>query len=70
MKPDPRPTKPPRQQPLRFSAMNDQVTLWNSLTEQQKQECRQVLSQMLVAVVRHARNAIHDNHNFPTQDSE
>jgi hypothetical protein len=29
-----------------------------------------VLSQMMVAVLQHARNAIRDDHNFPAQDSE
>jgi hypothetical protein len=70
MTPNPRPTKPPRQRHLSFSPMNDQVDLWNDLTQQQKPKCRQVLSQMLLAVARHARNTVRDNDDFRTCDSE
>jgi enhancing lycopene biosynthesis protein 2 len=70
MKPNRRPTNRSRQRPLPFSATNDQVDLWNNLTGQQKPECRQILSQMLVAVARHARNAVHDNHDLHARDSE
>ena len=70
MTPKPRPTKSSRQHALPFSAMGDQVDLWNSLTEQHQPECCQVLSQMLVAVVQHARNAMRDSYDFPAPDSE
>jgi hypothetical protein len=29
-----------------------------------------VLSQMLIAVARHARHTVHDNRDFPAHDSE
>ena len=70
MEPIPPPPRPLRQQSLLLSATSDQVDLWNGLTEHQRLECRQVLSQMLIAVARHARNAIRDNHDFPAHHSE
>lgn len=70
MKKSPRTTKSPRQQPLPFPSINDQVDLWTGLTEQHQQECRQVLCQMLVAITRHSRNVTHDDHEFLAQDLE
>ena len=58
------------QRPLQFPAGNDRVELWEGLTERQQQECRQALSQMLVAVARHSRNAIDDHREFLDQGPE
>ena len=70
MKPSPPATRAPRQQSLPLSATSDHVDLWNGLADHQKLECRQVLGQMLVAVVRHGRNAVRDDSDFLTQHSE
>lgn len=70
MKKSTRATRLPRQQTLSFRAIKGQVDLWNSLTEQQQQDCRQAVRQLLIAAARHARNAAHDNHEFPAHDPE
>ena len=59
-----------RQRPLQFPTMTGQVEPWDSLTEQQQQECRQALRQMLVAVVLYSRDAIEDHPGPTDQDSE
>ena len=70
MKNSPRATKSPRQQPLPLPSINGQVDLWTALTERHRQECRQVLCQMLVAITRQSRNVAHDDQVFLTQNSE
>jgi hypothetical protein len=70
MKKSPRATRLPRQQALPFRAIKGRVDLWSSMTEQQQQDCRQVMRQLLVATVRHDRNAAHDNPDFPLHDLE
>jgi hypothetical protein len=70
MKNSPRATESPRQQPLPLPSIDDQVDLWNALTERHRQECRQVLCQMLVAITRLSRNVTHDDQAFLTQNSE
>jgi len=50
--------------------MNDHVDLWNSLTEQQQQDCRQALRQILVAVARQARNTAHDDRELLAYNPE
>ena len=64
MNPSPRTTGAPRQRPLLFPAMSGRIELWNGLPEQQQQECRQALRQILVAVACHPRNTI-DEHREP-----
>ena len=70
MKPILPPPRPLRQRSLPLSATSDQVDPWNGVTEHQRRECRQVLSQMLIAVARHARNAIRDNHDGHAHHAE
>jgi hypothetical protein len=50
--------------------MSGKIELWNSLSERQRQECRQALRQMLVAVVLHSRNAIDDRRESTDQGPE
>jgi hypothetical protein len=59
-----------RQRPLQFPAMNGRVEPWNGLTERQKQECREALRQMLVAVARHSREARDDRRGSHDQIPE
>jgi hypothetical protein len=61
MKQSPRKAEPSRQQTLPFPVGNGRADLWNSMNESQQQKCRQVLREMLVAVVRQSRNALHDH---------
>ena len=70
MKQLPRTAEPSRQQTLPFPTANGRVDLWNSLTESQQQECRRVLGEMLVAVLRQSRNALHDHQGPLSQESE
>jgi len=65
-----RATRPSGRQTLPFPAMNDHVDLWNSLTEQQQQDCRQALRQILVAVARQARNTAHDDRELLVYNPE
>jgi hypothetical protein len=60
MNPAHRTTGAPHQRPLQFPAIDGRVEPWNSLTERQQQECRQVLRHLLVAVAYHLRDAIDD----------
>jgi hypothetical protein len=61
MNPSSRTTGAPRQRPPFFPAMSCRIELWNGLPEQQQQECRQALRQILVAVACHPRNTIDDH---------
>ena len=61
MNPSPRTTGAPHQRPLPFPAMSGKIELWNSLSERQRQECRQALRLMLMAVVSHLRGDIDDH---------
>lgn len=70
MKQLPRTTVASRQQNLTFPPVNGQVDLWNSLNESQQQKCRQVLREVLVAVVRQPRNVHRDHQGLLSQDSE
>jgi hypothetical protein len=70
MKQLPRAMEPSPQQTLPFPTVNGRVDLWNSLNEPQQQTCRRVLREMLAAVLRHSRNALHDHQNLLAQDSE
>jgi hypothetical protein len=70
MKQLPRTTVPSRQQNLTFQPVNGQVDLWNSLNESQQEECRQVLREMLVAVVCQSRNVLRNSQGLVSQDSE
>jgi hypothetical protein len=58
----PRTTMTLHQRPLQFPPADGQVEPWNGLPKRQQQECRQVLSQMLVAIARHSRNVIDTHH--------
>ena len=60
MNPSPRTTGALHQRPLQFPAIDGRVEPWNSLTERQRQECRQALRLMLVAVACHLRDATDD----------
>jgi hypothetical protein len=66
----PRTTGSLRQQPLQFPAIPGRVGPWNGLTEQQRQECRQAIRQLLVAVVRHAPSTLDDHRGFVGQGPE
>jgi hypothetical protein len=70
MKQLPRTTAPSKQQTLTFPPVNGQVDLWNSLNESQQQKCRQVLREMLVAIVRQSRNGLRDYQSTLAQDLE
>jgi hypothetical protein len=70
MKQLPRTMEPSRWQTPLFTVVNGSVDLWNSLNEPQRQECRSVLRQMLVAVVHQSRNALHDHEGLLSQGSE
>ena len=70
MKQSPRTTVPSRQQTLTFPLANGHVDLWNSLNESQQQKCRQVLREMLVAVVRQSRSVLRDHQSLLSQDSD
>ena len=61
MNPSPRTTGAQHQRPLQFPAFDGRVEPWDSLTEQQQQECRQALRLMLVAVAYQLRDAIDDH---------
>jgi hypothetical protein len=70
MKQLPRTMEPSHQQTLPFPAVNARVDLWNSLNEPHQQECRRVLREMLVVVVRQSRNALQPHAGRLSQDSE
>lgn len=70
MNPSPRTTGALQQRPLQFPAIDGQVEPWNSLNEQQRQECRQALRHMLVAVACHLRNVIEGHHGSLDQEPE
>ncbi len=66
----PRTTMTLHQQALQFPPADGQVEPWNGLPERQQNDCRQVLSQMLVAIARHARNVIDDHRRSLDQNPE
>jgi hypothetical protein len=70
MKKLPRRTELSRQQRLPFPSLNGAVDLWNSLDYSQQQQCRRVLREILVAVIRQSPNAVHDHQRLPSHDSE
>jgi hypothetical protein len=70
MEPIPPPPRPLRQPSLPLSATSGPADLWNGLTEHQRLECRQVLSQMLIAVARHVPNAMRDHPDSHAHHSE
>jgi hypothetical protein len=70
MKQLPRTTVASRQQNLTFPPANGQADLWNSLNESQQQKCRQVLREMLLAVVRQSRTVLRDRQGLLSKDSE
>lgn len=51
-------TRGPRQQPLPFPT--SQMDPWNHLTERQRDECRQAIRQLLLAIAQHVRNETGD----------
>jgi hypothetical protein len=66
MNPAHRTTGALHQRPLQFPAIDGRIEPWNSLTERQQQECRQVLRHLLMAVAYHLRDAI-DDHRGPVE---
>jgi hypothetical protein len=61
MNPSPPATGALHQRPLRFPAIDGRIEPRDALTERQRQECRQALRLMPVAVAYHLRGDIDDH---------
>lgn len=59
-----------RQRTLPFPTSNEPLSLWSQLSNSQHEECRQVLGQLLLAVVQHERNATRDEQGLLESDQE
>ena len=70
MKKLPHTTELSRQRRLPFPSLSGAVDLWNRLDESQRQQCRRVLREMLVAVIRQSPDAAHNHQCLLSHDLE